>query len=154
MRSHWTTPEHGFSSDCFPRTITPHPSGDLKQLQIHCLRLVSLLSLYWGFLQTMGRFALFWDETLYHPSKVTNTRHWKRDQTQECRIRAKLSAWHSAKPWACFTSVWVLFSQMCEFPLLGLSVLYKWGFVEDLWYKFMLYNWSLKNYFGWWICRH
>lgn len=67
MRSHWATPEHGFSSDCFPRTITPYPSGDLKQLQIHCLRLESLLSLYWGFLQTMGRFALFWDETLYQP---------------------------------------------------------------------------------------
>lgn len=98
---HWTKPGCGFSRNCFPSTVTPQPSGNLKQPQIYCLLTVSLLSQDWGFLQRT-RFALFWISRLFtNPFKGTHAYHilhHKGDQAQGCkRIRAKLWEWHGAK---------------------------------------------------------
>lgn len=111
ISGHWTKPGCGFSRDCFPSTVTPQPSGNMKQPQIHCLLTVSLLGQHWGFLQRTRRFALFWISRLFaNPFKGTHayhSLHHKGDQAQGCRrIRAKLSGWHGAKSWAGGVRPW------------------------------------------------
>lgn len=89
----------GFQVVVFPAPLFTLLSGNLKQPQIYCLWLESLLSQDWGFLQRAGRFALFWVSGLFtNPSNGTNARpsSQRRPNTSAEGSVVKLSACHSA----------------------------------------------------------